>query len=48
MEMGPNEIRTFLSYPNHEHQIAGATYSQAKPFFEQVNRCILLWILRLP
>ena len=49
MEMGLDEIRTFtfLSYPNNERQIAGATYSQAKSFFEHSNRCNLLWILRL-
>ncbi len=27
--MGPNEIRTFLSYLNNDRQIAGSTYSQA-------------------
>lgn len=28
-DMGPNEIRTFLSYLNNDRQIAGSTYSQA-------------------
>ena len=28
-DMGPAEIRAFLSYLNNERQIAGSTYSQA-------------------
>jgi integron integrase len=28
-DMGPNEIRTFLSYLNNDRHIAGSTYSQA-------------------
>jgi integrase len=28
-DMGPNEIRSFLSYLNNDHHLAGSTYSQA-------------------
>lgn len=46
--MGPEEIRAFLSYLNNERQIAGATYSQAlwalPLLYKEVQASELPWI----